>query len=143
MSGYKKTVIALSLHEESDQALLKKAAVQFSSSGECHLVHAAEYMVSYEAAFGVHGGVDTEELRKEEAGAYIKRLAKQFGFGDKNQTVIIGPPAASLVDYAKEHGIDLIVMGNHGHHGLKLLKGSTADGVMHHAPCDILALHLP
>ena len=37
---------------------------------------------------------------------------------------------------------DLIVVGSHGRHGLALLLGSTANDVLHGAPCDVLAVHL-
>ena len=37
---------------------------------------------------------------------------------------------------------DLIVVGSHGRHGLALLLGSTANDVLHGAPCDVLAVRL-
>ena len=37
---------------------------------------------------------------------------------------------------------DLIVVGSHGRHGLALLLGSTASGVLHGAPCDVLAVRV-
>jgi universal stress protein A len=35
---------------------------------------------------------------------------------------------------------DLIVVGSHARWGLALLLGSTTDGVMHGADCDVLAV---
>ena len=50
-----------------------------------------------------------------------------------------GPPASEIVNYAKEHAIDLIVLGAHGHGFVdRLLLGSVADGVPRHAPCAVL-----
>ena len=43
---------------------------------------------------------------------------------------------------ATEQACDLIVVGSHGRHGLALLLGSTANDVLHGAPCDVLAVHL-
>jgi universal stress protein A len=143
MVGYKKAVIALSLHKESDEAVLAKALWLIEGGIECHLIHATEYMVSYEAAFGMRGGADTEELLRQEAESYLQRLAEQHGLGDRLRAVLLGPTSASVVDYAAQQGADLIVVGNHPQHGLKLLQGSTANGVLHRAPCDVLALHLP
>ncbi|WP_313899138.1 universal stress protein [Leclercia adecarboxylata] len=43
---------------------------------------------------------------------------------------------------AKKQGCDLIVVGSHGRHGLALLLGSTANDILHGAPCDVLAVRL-
>jgi universal stress protein A len=43
---------------------------------------------------------------------------------------------------AEELGVDLIVMGTHGRHGLGLLLGSTATGVLHGCPCDVLTVRI-
>ena len=43
---------------------------------------------------------------------------------------------------AKDIGADLIVVGSHGRYGLALLMGSTANGVLHGATCDVLAVRV-
>jgi len=43
---------------------------------------------------------------------------------------------------ADEQGADLIIVGSHGRHGLALLLGSTANGVLHGAACDVLAVRV-
>ena len=53
-----------------------------------------------------------------------------------------GQPRQEIHHLAKEHECDLIVVGSHGRHGLALLLGSTANDVLHGAPCDVLAVHL-
>jgi universal stress protein A len=143
MKGYQTVVIALSLDEESDVALLKKMKTFLSRDKVLLFVHATEYMASYEAAFGINAGMGTEDLLRQEAKEYLSRVLMAQGFEDSSQTVLLGPPAASVVDYAREAGADLIVVGNKTHHGLRLLLGSTADGILHHAPCDVLGVHLP
>ena len=44
--------------------------------------------------------------------------------------------------FAREHAVDLIVVGSHGRHGLALIFGSTANGVLHGACCDVLAVRI-
>jgi nucleotide-binding universal stress UspA family protein len=53
-----------------------------------------------------------------------------------------GPAAAAaILDYAKEHDIDLIVMGTHGRRGIdRLLAGSVAEEVVRLSPCPVLTL---
>ena len=52
-----------------------------------------------------------------------------------------GDPAAEILKYAKEHMIDLIVMGTHGYTGLnRLLHGSVCGQVLRHATCPVMAV---
>lgn len=55
-----------------------------------------------------------------------------------------GDPAAEIVRYATDAGMDLIVMGTHGRTGVeRLLMGSVAEKVMRDAPCSVLVVKLP
>ncbi len=55
-----------------------------------------------------------------------------------------GDPAAEIVRFAADAGIDLIVMGTHGRSGLdRLLVGSVTEKVMREAPCSVMAVKLP
>lgn len=52
-----------------------------------------------------------------------------------------GSPFAQILAYAKEHDIDLIVMGTHGRSGLShALIGSLAEKVVRKAPCPVLTV---
>jgi universal stress protein A len=53
-----------------------------------------------------------------------------------------GVPKHEIVRVADEEQVDLIVIGSHGRHGLQLLLGSTANGVLHLAKCDVLAVRV-
>ena len=44
--------------------------------------------------------------------------------------------------FARENNVDLIVVGTHGRHGLSLVFGSTANGVLHGCCCDVLAVRI-
>jgi len=46
------------------------------------------------------------------------------------EEVLTGSPAKALVDYAKTHHMDLIVMGRRGHSALGNLMGSVSFGVL-------------
>ena len=55
-----------------------------------------------------------------------------------------GDPAAEIVRYGRDAGIDLIVMGTHGRTGIeRLLLGSVAEKVMREASCSVLVVKLP
>ena len=52
-----------------------------------------------------------------------------------------GPAAATIVETAREHHADLIVMGTKGRTGLAhLLMGSVAERVVRLAPCPVLTM---
>jgi nucleotide-binding universal stress UspA family protein len=56
-------------------------------------------------------------------------------------TVRMGHVAQTIVDYAKDVGADLIVMGTHGRTGLAhLIIGSVAERVVRLAPCPVLTV---
>ena len=61
-----------------------------------------------------------------------------------DHVLLEGDPASEIVNYARESGSDLIVMGTHGRTGLeRLLMGSVAEKVMRDAPCSVLVAKLP
>ena len=57
------------------------------------------------------------------------------------RVVQIGSTYDTIVQYAKEHAIGLIVIGTHGRTGLPhVLLGSVAERVVQHAPCSVLTV---
>jgi nucleotide-binding universal stress UspA family protein len=80
-------------------------------------------------------GQYTESLRAAHEEGFARALAELDLPLDAIRQVVIGTSAATeIVHYAKEHAIDLIVMGTHGHSGFRrLLLGSVAEGVVRRA----------
>lgn len=55
--------------------------------------------------------------------------------------VVVGGAAQSITRYAKEHDVDMIVMGTHGRSGLAhLALGSVAERVLRTAPCPVMVV---
>jgi nucleotide-binding universal stress UspA family protein len=67
---------------------------------------------------------------------------KQMAPGADVETfVLAGYPGSTIVEFAQDNGIDLIVMGTLGKSGIEaLLLGSVADRVIRHAPCPVLVV---
>ena len=56
----------------------------------------------------------------------------------------IGHPHHTIVDKAKELGVDVIVIATHGRTGLgHVLLGSVAEKVIRHAPCPVFVVRNP
>jgi nucleotide-binding universal stress UspA family protein len=50
-------------------------------------------------------------------------------------------PAFAIIDYARQHAIELIVMGTHGRGAVQhFLMGSVAERVVRLAPCPVLTV---
>jgi len=100
----------------------------------------------------VYGGLDMmaytqasvnfEQEAAKQARAQVQALAAPCGVGVEDVHVYIGAPASQVVEAAEVLGADLIVIGSHGKHGLGLLLGSTANGVLHRAGCDVLTVRI-
>lgn len=100
----------------------------------------------------VYGGLDMmaytqasvnfEEEAQAQARSQVETEAARVQVSGDDVHVLIGAPAPQIVETAASLGADLIVVGSHGKHGLGLLLGSTANGVLHQAQCDVLTVRI-
>ena len=85
-----------------------------------------------------------EEAKTEASGWFdqIKAMAAPAGVKVTTDTILdVFSITDSILNYAKAHNVDLIVMGTHGRSGVKrLLMGSVASGVVAHAGCPVLVV---
>ena len=72
----------------------------------------------------------------------LSALAQRLDIPTTACIVKLGSPKVGILKAVEEHDIDLIVMGSHGLGGWDSLLGSTADAVLHKAPCDVFAVRL-
>jgi len=79
----------------------------------------------------------------DEARQSMEKLGEQLGVAKADQHIEVGPTKVKILKVAEEAGIDLIICGSHGRHGLSLLLGSTANAILHGAKCDVLTVRLP
>ena len=84
-----------------------------------------------------------DEALLRESRELLGDLARRLEVADADKWVVNAPSTKEgILGAAREHGADLIVVGSHGRHGLALLLGSTANAVLHGAPCDVLAVRI-
>ena len=61
-----------------------------------------------------------------------------------DRAVRVGHPFGEIIRYARDNGIDLIVMGTHGRGPVEhMLLGSVAEKVVRKAPCPVLTVRKP
>jgi universal stress protein A len=143
---YKHVIAAVDISDEADQVL--KQAKEVASE------HAAKLsvMTVVKPLTHVYGGLDMvsytqaslnfEQEAEAQSRKQAEELAAAIGVAPENVHVSIGAPANQIVDTAAANDADLIVVGSHGKHGLGLLLGSTANGVLHQAQCDVLTVRI-
>jgi nucleotide-binding universal stress UspA family protein len=62
--------------------------------------------------------------------------AKAKGVEDVKSSVVIGDPAEKIIGFAKQNGVDMIIMGSRGLGAMKgILLGSVSSKVCHAAEC--------
>ncbi|MCB1770351.1 MAG: universal stress protein [Candidatus Competibacteraceae bacterium] len=84
-----------------------------------------------------------DEALLQEARAELGRLAQRLSVDDAGLWVVNAiSTKEGILGAVQDHQMDLIVVGSHGRHGLALLLGSTANAVLHGAPCDVLAVRI-
>jgi universal stress protein A len=88
---------------------------------------------------------DPLAFEREQALSRLRELAQAAGVGDCGQEVAVSATTTNreIPAFAAAKGVDLILVGSHGHHGLERLLGSTADGIVHRASCDVLVVRQP
>jgi len=142
MSNYKTLLMAVDLSEESAQVAKKAKALAQNNSASLHIIHVIEPL---SFAYGGDIPMDFSGIQEEihqQAKQQLTRFAVDCDVPESNQHIVLGRPEVEIHSKAEEIGADLIVVGSHGRYGLALLMGSTANGVLHGASCDVLAVRV-
>ena len=140
---YHHILVAVDLTEECDPVIHRARELSVSNGAKLSLVHIVEPMAM---AFGGDVPMDLSQLQQQQFDRSKQRLenlkSKYPDLKDADCQLTFGQPRQEIHHFAKAEQCDLIVVGSHGRHGLALLLGSTANDVLHGAPCDVLAVHL-
>jgi universal stress protein A len=143
MSQYTKILVAVDLSEDSALVAQRARAIASNNGGaQLHLIHVIEPL---SFAYGGDIPMDFSGIQDEihqQATQQLERFAEQNNIDHNRQHIVLGRPEVEIHATAEEIGADLIVVGSHGRYGLALLMGSTANGVLHGAVCDVLAVRV-
>jgi len=141
MSVYRHILVGLDLSEESKQ-VLDRVKTLSDSDTQVTLLHVQEPL---SFAYGGDIPLDLSEVQSQIEAQAEKRIAEYAEIlkgGNVKTRILLGQTTHEMHRYAEDNGVDLIVVGSHGRHGLALLAGSTANGVVHGAGCDVLAVRI-
>lgn len=143
MGTYRHVLFATDFSPDGEVAGRKAAEIAALAGARLSLLHVVEYSaMQYAGEIPIPENIDLDQRRVDLARGQIAELARRLGVAQAPTFVELGAPKHEIVRIAKELGVDLIVVGSHGRHGLQLLLGSTANGVLHLATCDVLAVRV-
>ena len=140
---YEHILVAVDLTDECDPVINRASESAKANGAKLSLIHIVEPMAM---AFGGDVPMDLSQLQQQQfdqAKERLERLIAKYPQLHKDYCHLnYGQPRQEIYALAKAQNCDLIVVGSHGRHGLALLLGSTANDVLHGAPCDVLAVSL-
>lgn len=143
MIGYQHILCAVDLGGENLDVASRAGELAGQYSAKLSLLHVVEYIpidLANELVLPQQQEIEGQLVARSKQ--VLASLALQMGLKQVSENVVSGSTKAEIIEYAKTNEVDLIVIGRHGRHGFSRLLGSTANAVLHHAPCDVLAVRL-
>ena len=142
MNEYTHILVAVDLTEDSRVLATKASVLQKAYSAKLSCVHVIEPLsLTYGSDVPLDLSTIQEQIQ-ETAKIQLQEFAMELEINSENQYLIFGRTETEIDSLANQISADLIVVGSHGRHGIALLFGSTANGVLHGAPCDVLAVRV-
>ena len=156
--GYKTIVVGTDGSETASEAVVH--AAELASVHDARLVVVTAFHAAHADAMSRLSGTSATSVATRQAAApselawaltdrgqaeslaqEARRRAKQAGAGEVVVSTDEGNPADVLLETARSFLADLIVVGSVGVTShTRLLLGSVADAVLHHATCDVLVV---
>ena len=140
MTSPKRILVATDFSEQAGRAFEAALALAARTKAELHVIHALEVALPLFEPYAVVLPADwigearrmaQERLEQAHATVRARGLSGTTHIGDV-------PAAHAIADRAKALGADLVVIGTHGHTGLKhVLLGSVAERTVEYAPCAV------
>jgi universal stress protein A len=138
---YKHILIATDLSEFSHEAAMRAVKLAKDAGAKLSMVHVMEHSpVAFGGEFSILIDPNTEQTLEATARKLMNQLGKKLHISLEDQHLQKGVVKTAVLNLVKKLHIDLIVVGTHSHHGLDKLLGSRANAILHHAPCDVLAV---
>jgi len=142
MSIYKHILVGLDLSAESSQVIAKVKQLSDKAQTKLSLIHVQEPM-----SFAYGGDIpmdlgDIQHQLLDRAKQSLQAIGQELNINETDQHVVTGQAATEMHRFAETNDVDLIIVGTHGRHGLGLIFGSTANGVLHGCCCDVLAVRI-
>jgi len=139
---YKNILLPTDFSAHSDMAAKRARQIAEQHGAHLHVLHAVEDFVYYNEAYDpvvAEIPLPQDDILMQRAIEQMQKFCERNEL-DRNTEIETqwGSPKWSIVSWANEKNIDLIIMGSHGRHGIERLLGSVSNSVLHKARCDVL-----
>lgn len=140
---FKKILVATDLNEASRHAVAAAVRLAREQQASLHIVNVVLDPTSQPWAAEAYG-IDLADMVDDMRRRGLQAIRRMIGeikppLPLVQPEVLVGPPATEIVRYAREHGIDLIVVGTHGRGPIRrAFVGSVAERVLREAACPVL-----
>jgi universal stress protein A len=144
MPNYHHLLLATEFSETDLQIAQRARDIADQNQAKLSLVHILDNIPMPDTQYGtvIPLDQDSKDPLLEAEKTQLNDFAEQFRIPIDCRWLIWGIPKQEVIPIAHAQQVDLIVVGCHSRHGLALLFDSTADGLLHRANCDILAVRL-
>lgn len=143
MKDYQVILCAMDLGDANDSVAIRAVDLAGRYAARLTLLYVVEYIpVDFANELVLPQQGEIEEQLVLSARERLASLAERLAYPRLDTHVSVGSIKAEITSLAEDKGADLIVLGRHGRHGFSRLLGSTANAVLHHASCDVLAVHI-
>src|SRR5918911_1310166 len=143
---FQQIMVPLDGSELAERALPCAEQLGVATGATLHLVHAVELVPPPTVGFAlaympgrIHGDLVAQET--QQATAYLDKMRERVAASGVHVRTeqMLGIAAATLLDYERDAGIDLVVMCSHGRTGLaRFALGSVAEHLLRHGTAPVL-----
>jgi nucleotide-binding universal stress UspA family protein len=143
MSNVTRILVPTDFSEPADAALDYAVELSKTVGAQISLVHVFDEITDATVSFDFYMPLSAE-ARDDTLEAIRQRLAERVARSGRpgvTSDILAGATAPAIVDAARNHHADLIVMGTHGRVGVAhMLLGSVAERVVRTAECPVLTI---
>ena len=133
----KKIIAAIDTHDWSIEVIKEAMRQAQQEQATLSLVHVLEVPAVLYGDWPSNFSVEEYEGLTKSS---LEELIDKAGAKKDQLRILQGHRVHSFCDYANSESADLIVVGTHTKKGFEKLLGSTANGIINHAKCNVLAV---
>jgi universal stress protein A len=144
VTHYTRLLVPVDFSPVSLEALATARDLAKTTGASLHLFHSVDDVAWRYLGYPLEALGQVQTTVTDSANEQLRELAIQEqreGLTVESTLVVSTRPASAIVDFAREHAIDLIVMGTHGRGAmLRMMLGSVAEHVVRTAPCPVMVV---